>query len=77
MHLPHSSIHSDKDYRCVVTDGLAAFKTLRYQGVPARYLTFPDENHFVLKPDNSLVWHKVSQLPHQRARVLVGHAKIC
>ncbi|OIW32555.1 prolyl oligopeptidase [Coniochaeta ligniaria NRRL 30616] len=55
---PTLFIHSDKDYRCVVTDGLAAFKTLRCQGVQARFLNFPDENHFVQKPENALVWHR-------------------
>lgn len=55
---PTLFIHSDKDYRCPITDGLAAFKTLRCQGVQARFLNFPDENHFVQKPENALVWHK-------------------
>jgi dipeptidyl aminopeptidase/acylaminoacyl peptidase len=55
---PTLFIHSDKDYRCPLTDGLAAFKALRCQGVAARFLNFPDENHFVQKPENSLVWHK-------------------
>ncbi len=54
---PTLVIHSDKDYRCIVTDGLAAFRTLQCFGVKSRYLTFPDEGHWVLKPDNSLAWH--------------------
>jgi acetyl esterase/lipase len=55
---PTLFIHSDKDYRCPITDGLAAFKALRCQGVQARFLNFPDENHFVQNPENALVWHK-------------------
>lgn len=41
---PTLFIHSYKDYRCVVTDGLAAFKTLRCMGVPVRFVNFPDEH---------------------------------
>ena len=56
---PTVVVHSEKDYRCPITDGLAAFKALQVQGVPSRFLTFPDEGHWVLKPENSLVWHRV------------------
>ncbi|KAI0132619.1 prolyl oligopeptidase [Xylariales sp. AK1849] len=55
---PMLVIHSDKDYRCPITDGLAAFHTLKALGTPARFLNFPDENHFVLKEENSLEWHR-------------------
>jgi acetyl esterase/lipase len=55
---PTLVIHSDNDYRCPMTDGLAVFKTLQYLGVKSRLLNFPDENHFVLKPGNSRVWHE-------------------
>ncbi|KAK3378704.1 prolyl oligopeptidase [Lasiosphaeria ovina] len=55
---PTLVIHSDRDFRCPVTDGLAVFRTLQAHGVPSRLLNFPDENHFVLKPENSLVWHQ-------------------
>lgn len=51
-------IHSQKDYRCIVSDGLAAFATCQAKGIRSRYLTFPDEGHWVLKPENSLHWHK-------------------
>lgn len=51
-------IHSEKDYRVPITEGLAFFQTLQAQGVPSRFLTFEDEGHHVLGPENSLVWHE-------------------
>ncbi|CAK7245521.1 MAG: hypothetical protein STHCBS139747_007105 [Sporothrix thermara] len=56
---PTLVVHSDRDYRCVVTEGQAMFRALVLQGVPARYLNFPDESHFVTRTENSLVWHRV------------------
>jgi dipeptidyl aminopeptidase/acylaminoacyl peptidase len=53
---PTLVVHSEKDYRCPMTEGIATFQTLQAHGVPSRFLTFPDENHFVLKPENALVW---------------------
>ncbi|KAI0176308.1 dipeptidyl peptidase [Hypoxylon sp. FL1284] len=55
---PQLVIHSELDYRLPVSEGLAAFNALQTRGVPSRLLMFPDENHWVLKPENSLVWHK-------------------
>ncbi|KAJ2400645.1 dipeptidylpeptidase, partial [Coemansia sp. RSA 2530] len=55
---PTLVVHSEKDYRLVVSEGLSTFTALRRQGVPARLLYFPDENHWVLKPANSLRWHR-------------------
>jgi dipeptidyl aminopeptidase/acylaminoacyl peptidase len=54
---PHLIIHSDKDYRLTISEGLAAFNVLQQRGVESQFLTFPDENHWVLKPANSLLWH--------------------
>ncbi|KAJ1873824.1 dipeptidylpeptidase [Coemansia sp. RSA 990] len=54
---PTLVIHGEKDYRLVVSEGLSTFTALRRQGVPARFLYYPDENHWVLKPANSLRWH--------------------
>jgi dipeptidyl aminopeptidase/acylaminoacyl peptidase len=51
-------IHSAKDYRIPLEQGLGAFTALQRRGVPSRFLTFPDENHWVLKPQNSLEWHR-------------------
>ena len=56
---PELVIHSTKDYRLPIADGLGAFNVLQARGVDSQFLTFPDENHWVLKPENSLVWHKV------------------
>ena len=54
---PMLIIHSDTDYRCPITEGLAAFNVCQMRGVPSRFLNFPDENHFVLKKPNSLQWY--------------------
>lgn len=56
---PHLIIHSDLDYRLTISEGLAAFNVLQTRGVESQFLTFPDENHWVLKPENSLMWHEV------------------
>ncbi|KAF2863361.1 alpha/beta-hydrolase [Piedraia hortae CBS 480.64] len=55
---PQLVIHSELDYRVPITEGLAAFNVLQTRGVESEFLTFSDENHWVLKPENSLVWHK-------------------
>lgn len=54
---PQLVIHSSKDYRICISEGLAAFNVLQARGVESQLLTFPDENHFVLKPENSVLWH--------------------
>lgn len=54
---PHLIIHNELDYRLTIAEGLAAFNVLQMRGVDSAFLTFPDENHWVLKPENSLVWH--------------------
>jgi pre-mRNA-splicing helicase BRR2 len=56
---PQLVIHSELDYRSNVTEGLSAFNALQMRGVKSRFLNFPDEAHFVKKPENSLVWHRV------------------
>lgn len=56
-HVPTLVVHGALDYRVVDTQGLSTFTALRRQGVPARLLYFPDENHWVLKPRNSIQWH--------------------
>jgi dipeptidyl aminopeptidase/acylaminoacyl peptidase len=56
---PHLIIHSDLDYRLTMNEGLSAFNVLQTRGVESQLLTFPDENHWVLKPENSLLWHEV------------------
>jgi len=54
---PMLVIHSAKDYRIPLEQGLGAFTALQSREVPSELLTFPDENHWVLKPQNSLQWH--------------------
>jgi dipeptidyl aminopeptidase/acylaminoacyl peptidase len=54
---PMLVIHGSLDYRIPETQGLAAFTAMQRRGVPSRLLIFPDENHWVLKPANSLQWH--------------------
>ena len=55
---PMLVIHSEKDYRVPDLQGIMTFTTLQRMGIESRFLTFPDENHWVLKPSNSLQWHQ-------------------
>jgi len=55
---PTLVVHGEKDYRVPIEQGLAMFTALRRQGVPARLVVFPDENHWVLKPANSARWYE-------------------
>jgi len=55
--VPMLVIHSDQDFRIPITQGLGAFTALQRRGIPSQFLTFPDENHWVLKPHNSVQWH--------------------
>ncbi len=54
---PTLVIHGGKDYRVVETGGFATFTALQRMGIPSRFLHFPDENHWILKPANSILWH--------------------
>jgi dipeptidyl aminopeptidase/acylaminoacyl peptidase len=54
---PTLVIHSQKDYRLDVSEGLQLFTALQRLGVPSRMLYFPDEGHWVLKPQNSKLWY--------------------
>jgi dipeptidyl aminopeptidase/acylaminoacyl peptidase len=55
---PTLVIHGANDYRVVDTQGMSTFTALQRKGVPSRFLYFPDENHWVLKPQNSRRWHE-------------------
>jgi dipeptidyl aminopeptidase/acylaminoacyl peptidase len=55
--VPMLVVHSEKDFRIPVDQGVAAFTALQRRGIPSEFLTFPDENHWVLKPQNSVMWH--------------------
>ncbi|MGH8461735.1 MAG: prolyl oligopeptidase family serine peptidase [Stenotrophobium sp.] len=54
---PMLVIHSAQDFRIPLSQGIAAFTALQRRGIPSEFLTFPDENHWVQKPQNSLQWH--------------------
>ena len=54
---PTLVVHGVKDYRVVYTQGLSTFTALQRRGIPSKLLIFPDENHWVQKPQNSLLWH--------------------
>jgi len=55
---PTLVVHGEKDYRVPIEQGLAMFTALQRQGVPSRLLVFPDENHWVLRPANSVRWYE-------------------
>ena len=52
-------IHGEKDYRILASQGMAAFNAAVLRGVPAQMLIFPDENHWVLQPQNGILWQRV------------------
>lgn len=52
-------IHGQKDYRVVFTQGMTAFNAAVLKDVPAEFLYFPDENHWVLQPQNGILWQRV------------------
>lgn len=54
---PQLVITGEKDFRIPYTQGLAAFTALQRRGIPSRLVVFPDENHWVLKPKNSMQWY--------------------
>jgi dipeptidyl aminopeptidase/acylaminoacyl peptidase len=55
---PTLVIHGERDYRVPYGQGLQLFTALQLQKVPSKLLLFPDEGHWILKPQNSLLWHK-------------------
>ncbi|HEX3127461.1 MAG TPA: S9 family peptidase [Thermoanaerobaculia bacterium] len=55
---PMLVVHSALDFRIPVTQGLGVFNALQRRGIPSKLLVFPDENHWVLKPGNSIFWHQ-------------------
>ncbi|MFC5740301.1 alpha/beta hydrolase family protein [Dyella tabacisoli] len=56
--VPMLVVHGGKDFRIPDTQGLGAFTALQRRGIPSQFLHFPDENHWVLKPQNSVQWHE-------------------
>jgi len=55
---PMLVLHGEQDYRVPVTQGLELYGVLKGKGVEARLVYFPNENHWILKPNNSLLWHR-------------------
>ena len=57
-HTPILCIHGMMDYRIPYEQGMAAFNAAQMMGVPSKLLIFPEENHWILQPQNSLFWHR-------------------
>jgi len=55
---PMLVIHGALDFRVVESQGMSTFTALQRRGIPSRFLYFPDENHWVLRPHNSVLWHE-------------------
>lgn len=55
---PIMVIHGEKDYRIAYTQGMQAFTAAKLRGIPARYLHFPEENHWVLSAQNGILWQR-------------------
>lgn len=55
---PILCIHGEKDYRILVSQGMSAFNAAVLRGVPAQLLIYPDENHWVLRPQNGVLWQR-------------------
>ncbi len=55
---PTLVVHGMKDFRVVYTQGLSTFTALQRKGIPSKLLVFPNENHWILAPHNSLQWHE-------------------
>ncbi|MFN6178473.1 MAG: prolyl oligopeptidase family serine peptidase [Flavobacteriales bacterium] len=56
--VPMLVVHGDKDFRVPLTQGIGSFTACQAKGIESKYLRFPDENHWVLKPQNSMQWHR-------------------
>lgn len=55
--VPMLVVHGQQDFRIPVEQGIGLFSALQRKGVESKFLYFPDENHWVLKPQNSVLWH--------------------
>ena len=51
-------IHNEKDFRVPFSEGMQAFQAAQMQGIPSKMLSFPDEGHWMQKPQNSIVWQR-------------------
>lgn len=52
-------IHNEKDFRVPISEGMQAFQAAQLQGIKSKFLYFPEENHWVLSPQNSVLWQRV------------------
>lgn len=52
-------IHGEKDFRVPVTQGMEAFQAAQLRGIPSQFLYFPEEGHWVMRPQNSVLWNRV------------------
>jgi dipeptidyl aminopeptidase/acylaminoacyl peptidase len=50
--------HGEQDFRVPLNQGLEAFQALQLKGIDSKLVLFPDENHFVLQPQNAIIWHR-------------------
>ncbi|HPV77947.1 MAG TPA: prolyl oligopeptidase family serine peptidase, partial [Gemmatimonadaceae bacterium] len=57
MKTPMLVIHGEQDFRVPYYEGVSLFTALQRQGVPSRFLVYPDEGHWILKPQNSRLWY--------------------
>ncbi len=55
---PILCIHGEKDFRILASQGMSAFNAAKLRGIPAELLIFPDENHWILKPQNGMLFHR-------------------
>jgi dipeptidyl aminopeptidase/acylaminoacyl peptidase len=55
---PMLVIHGGKDFRVPESEGMQAFQVLQLKGIPSKYLYFPDEGHWVTKPQNAILWNR-------------------
>ena len=51
--------HGEYDYRILASQGMAAFNAAKLRGIPAEMVIFPDENHWILKPQNAVLWQRL------------------
>jgi dipeptidyl aminopeptidase/acylaminoacyl peptidase len=56
---PMLVIHGEKDFRVPVSEGMQAFQAAQVKGIKSKFLYFPDEGHWVLSPQNGILWHRV------------------
>lgn len=58
LQTPQLVVHSELDYRIPISEGISLFTALQRQGVPSKLIIFPDEGHFITKPDNQRLWYR-------------------